>query len=300
MARDDEPFTSRRAEDERREVSLELPEGDLFHDLDPTHDGTDEAQSGVFQGCVAATVAAGMVEYLQGKLATPGGIAILAGILLAVLMTNACHEGGHALAAWWAGDRRPSIRRRATLNPIKHFHWFLTLVMPVLSVIFFGWVLGGARPVLIQHVKIGPRRMALAALAGPAGNFLFCGFAISVMGFALARGWVDRVNPIDTMAWRIVKPAVWYSALLGVVNLVPIPPLDASHVVAMFLPEKLRVVWRLLAPLGILAILGYMLWIGGQLEGLGLGRGSSRWMVDIETKMEDWLHTMGDFWEGRT
>jgi len=88
----------------------------------------------------------------------PGGWGILLGILFLVLMTNACHEGGHALMAWWNGDRRRALLRRCTLNPIVHFHWLLTLVLPVLALYFFGFVVGGARPVMINAGGIGPLR----------------------------------------------------------------------------------------------------------------------------------------------
>ena len=90
---------------------------------------------------------------LDPYLHSPRGWAILAGIIFLILMTNACHEGGHALAAWWGGDRRKALRRRCTLNPLNHFHWFLTLVLPVLSVMFFGFMFGGARPVMVKEVS---------------------------------------------------------------------------------------------------------------------------------------------------
>ena len=70
------------------------------------------------------------------------GLVILFGILFLLLMTNACHEGGHALMAWWMGDRRKAILNRCTLNPLNHFHWFLTLVLPVLSLWLFGFLIG--------------------------------------------------------------------------------------------------------------------------------------------------------------
>ena len=105
---------------------------------------------------------------LDGLLKGPGGGAAVAAIIFLVLMTNACHEGGHALVAWWAGDRRESLRRRCTLNPISHFHWFLTLVLPLISLFFAGMIFGGARPVLIDRGRTGRFGMALAALAGPA------------------------------------------------------------------------------------------------------------------------------------
>lgn len=237
------------------------------------------------------------MPYLQGLLKTPEGWATIAGIIFMLLMTNACHEGGHALSAWWAGDRRPSIRRRCTLNPINHFHWLLTLVLPVLSIWLFGFMVGGARPVLINAGQIGPRRMALVALAGPAGNFLFAGFMVAVFGFAMAQEWIDPVNPISSWAWKITKPAIWFSILLGLLNLVPIPPLDGSRVVAMFMPERVRAVWYALAPLGILVVLFGWLWFSGFLARHGMGEGYPQFLVGLSRRTEDYLFVMSDFWK---
>ena len=98
-----------------------------------------------------------MPDALQKMLSTPTGCLIFGGIVVMILMTNACHEGGHALVAWWCGDRRESIRRRASLNPIKHFHWFLTLVLPLVSLWFLGFILGGHWPISSPKSYITPK-----------------------------------------------------------------------------------------------------------------------------------------------
>ena len=194
---------------------------------------------------------------------TPQGWLLLAGIIFSILMTNACHEGGHALVAWWSGDRRPSIRRRVTLNPIAHFHWFLTLVLPLISMWFFGFMVGGARPVMVNAGKIGPRRMALVALAGPTGNFLFVGFCTFLMGLLLATGVIDEFDQVSSLWWRLLVPATVFSVLLGFLNLTPFPPLDASRVVGMFMGERTRAIWYALAPLGLILVLAVWLWFSG-------------------------------------
>lgn len=228
---------------------------------------------------------------------TPRGWMILGAIIFGILMTNACHEGGHAFAAWCSGDRRQGLRRRVTLNPIVHFHWFLTLVMPVLSIWLMGWVLGGARPVLIDAGRIGPRRMALVALAGPAGNFLFAGFLIGALGFVLHQGWVEPLRATSTVTWRILMPVIWFSVLLGLINLIPFPPLDGSRVVGMFLPEKARYVWYMLAPLGLVAFILCMLWLGGAAASWGWGAGRPDLFLRLEGRLNDYAFEMKDFWD---
>jgi Zn-dependent protease len=220
---------------------------------------------------------------------SPEGWLVLTGIVVLILCTNACHEGGHALLAWWSGDRRPSIRRRVTLNPLVHLHWFLSLVLPVLCIWLFGFVIGGARPVLVDAGRIGPRRMALVALAGPLGNFLFCGFLILLLASAMEFAWIDPANPIASPLWKVAKPALWFSAALGILNLLPLPPLDGSRVVGALLPDRARAFWYRLAPLGLVAVLLLMLWVGGFLQGLGLGGGFPRLFTGLDAKLESYI-----------
>jgi Zn-dependent protease len=224
------------------------------------------------------------------------GWMVLLGIFTLILVTNAFHEGGHAWAAWVSGDRRTDIRRRVTLNPIKHFHWILSLVLPAVSVYFLGWVLGGAKPVLIDAGRIGPRRMAFVGLAGPVGNFLFCGLVIAVLGAALAFDWINSANAIASPLWKIGKPALWFSAALGLFNLLPFPPLDGSRIVGAVLPDRIRGIWYRLAPLGIIGVLAFSLWLGGFLAQYGLGRGHPEVYTGLDAKIDGYITAMSDFW----
>jgi Zn-dependent protease len=203
----------------------------------------------------------------KSHLETPRGWLIIAAMIFLILMTNACHEGGHALAAWWGGDRRPSLRRRCTLNPINHFHWLLTLVMPLVALWLSAGQLmfGGARPVLINRNALGRVKMALAALAGPVGNFLCAGFLIAILGLCWEKEWlgIDRFDQVRSPAFEILKVAIWFSLFLGLLNLIPLPGLDGGHVVGMCLPTKIQRIWYLLTPIGILGLLAILLYYGG-------------------------------------
>lgn len=149
---------------------------------------------------------------------------------------------------------------------------------------------------MLDLSRLTPGRLALVALAGPLGNFLFAGVIIAVVGFCLAVKLIDPLDPLHSTAWRILKPAVWYSAFLGLLNLIPLPPLDGSRVVSLFMPEKVRRIWFLLAPAGLLVFLAAGLWMSGQLARFGLGNGHPEVFVAIETTMESWLFVMYDFW----
>ncbi len=208
---------------------------------------------------------------LQRLLQGPGGWATLAGIIFLILMTNACHEGGHALAAWWAGDRRASLRKRCTLNPLNHFHWFLTLVLPVISLYLAGVIFGGARPVLIDRQRTGRLGMALAALAGPAGNLLCAGFLGMTLAVSVHFQWFgfEPHDRIHTPAWALLKVPIWFSLFLMCLNLLPLPGLDGGHVVGMCLPTPLQRIWYMLTPLGFLAVLGGLFYFAGYLHQWG-------------------------------
>ena len=226
---------------------------------------------------------------------------VLAGVLFALLMTNAFHEGGHALAAWWGGDRRESIRRRCTLNPIRHFHWFLTLVLPLLTIYFFGFGIGGARPVLVDAGRLGARKMAVVAIAGPTGNFLFTGICLVLISTLLHFGAISDLAPLESAWWRILIPGMCFSVMLGFLNLVPIPPLDGSRIVGLFMPERVRMVWYALAPVGLIAVLVLWLWFSGGLYSFGFkafGMGyPSLLMDDLPNAIWEQVDRMQSFWE---
>jgi len=202
----------------------------------------------------------------------PGGWASVAAIIFLILMTNACHEGGHALLAWWTGDRRASIRRRCTLNPITHLHWFLTIVLPVLTLFLAGFIMGGARPVLVDRSRTGRLGMALVALAGPAGNLLFAGFLGLILALAVNLQWfgMSDIDRVHSPGWMIFLAPIWFSLFLMCLNLLPLPGLDGGHVVGMILPDGLQRIWYLLAPLTIVVLLGGMFYYAGLLHQWGL------------------------------
>jgi Zn-dependent protease len=240
-------------------------------------------------------------HYMNGG---PEGWAVLAAIIFLILMTNACHEGGHAFAAWCGGDRRADLRRRCTLNPINHFHWFLTLVLPVgLLLLSQGQFLaGGARPVMIDRGKLGRVRMALAALAGPVGNFLCAGFLMLLLGLAWSQEWFDitQFDQVSSKAYMILKIPIWFCFFLGLLNLAPVPGLDGGHIFAMlFLPDWAQRIWYKLTPLGILIILGTMLWYGGFLRKWGLIETMPtfdviRWIAD---RVEAYTLSAREWWD---
>jgi Zn-dependent protease len=221
---------------------------------------------------------------------------ILAGIVILLLISNALHEAGHAYAAWWAGDRRPAIRNRMTLNPLNHVHWFLTIVLPILSYWLLHWPFGGARPVQVDVGTIGPRRMALVALAGPLGNAVFAVVAAVVTASLMAFGAVDEVDPVRSPVYRVLILSIWFSVTLVAINLIPLPPADGSRVVAMFMPERVRAVYYAMAPVTVIVLIVLVMWGSGFLyqHVPALGGGFPHLFVDAETWVQDQVFVLVD------
>lgn len=160
-------------------------------------------------------------------------------LLVPVLMGITFHEVAHGYVANWLGDPTPRLAGRLTFNPIKHLDLIGALAFVLTRMI--GW----AKPVPVnpRYFRNPVKGMMLVALAGPAMNFLLAGlFALIVHGIEYAG---IGVLP-GSLTFRILEPLAYMAAAgvsvnlaLGVFNLLPIPPLDGSNVLAAFLPPVL-------------------------------------------------------------
>ena len=144
------------------------------------------------------------------------------------------HEYCHAVVAHRLGDRFAAWNGRLTMDPRAHLDPLGSVAMPVIGLVMgwlggFAFIFGWARP-----VPYNPRDLAhrsrdsmLIALAGPAANFALVGvFAL------LIRALVGSGMSLDSPVLQMVAYGVYINALLGVFNLVPIPPLDGSKILA--------------------------------------------------------------------
>lgn len=164
------------------------------------------------------------------------------------------HELAHGLVADRMGDPTPRSMGRLTLNPIKHADPFGSLILPGLLLLpyLFGRggnvVFGYAKPMPVntQYLRNPDRQMTLIALAGPLTNLL-----LAIVG-ALA----FRIVGFDTAVLTDFL-SIWITlnVVLTVFNIMPIPPLDGSKVLAMFLPPRAREVYRSWEPYGALFML---------------------------------------------
>jgi Zn-dependent protease len=219
---------------------------------------------------------------------------VFAGIIVLLLVSNALHEAGHAVAAWLAGDRRDEIRRRMTLNPLNHVHWLLTIVMPILSYWLLKWPFGGAKPVMVDAGRIGPRRMALVALAGPLGNAVFAVVFAVVTAALMAFGVINEIDAVRSPLFKVLILSIWFSVTLVALNLIPLPPADGSRVVGMFMSDRVRAIYYASWPVTVIALIFGMMWATGFLHQHipALGRGYPHLFDKANTWVQDQVFSL--------
>ena len=187
---------------------------------------------------------------------------------LPVLFAITVHEVAHGWVARQLGDPTAMMLGRLTLNPLKHIDPIGTVLVPLILIMLGGVIFGWAKPVPIaaDNLHHPKRDMALVAAAGPTANLLMAFFWALIMKMALLlpHNMMDLALPLTYMGGA----GITINVLLMVLNLLPVPPLDGSRVVAGFLPDPLA--WKfsrieqygliILLLLMVSGILGKILW----------------------------------------
>ncbi len=178
------------------------------------------------------------------------------------------HEMSHGLMSFALGDPTPKREGRISLNPLRHLDPMGVICLVVLH---FGW----AKPVRIapQYYKNRKLGIILVSLAGPVSNFILAFVSLILYGLAIVRLG-------DSKAGYFLQVILWYSAVinvgLGTFNLIPIPPLDGSHVAEELFPPLARFFAgkRNVMPVILVALLMTGLLTGplGQVEGALMDR----------------------------
>jgi len=161
---------------------------------------------------------------------------------VAFLFSTTCHEAAHALAAKSGGDDTAFAGGQVSLNPIPHIQrepWGM-VVIPILSLIVNGSIIGWASaPYNPEWERRHPRRAAWMALAGPATNYTLMLIAAVALRLGWSQGWLhdDPVTGKPDFASSVLRAFFSLNLLLGTFNLLPVPPLDGSTAVMLFMGE---------------------------------------------------------------
>lgn len=171
--------------------------------------------------------------------------------LPAILIAVTFHEYAHGQVADWLGDKTPAFQGRLTLNPLPHIDWIGFLMLVLFK---FGW----AKPVEVNprnfthtNMKTG---MMMVSLAGPGMNLLLAGVGMLILKALFV--WPTAVGM--SLLAPLVLPLIYINIILAVFNLIPVPPLDGSKILAGLLPDSgARLVYSLerYGPLILLVLL---------------------------------------------
>lgn len=171
------------------------------------------------------------------------------GLMLVVLLFSVIvHEVAHGYVAWLNGDPTARIMGRITLNPLPHIDPVGTIFFPLLMLVLgLNFILGWARPVPVNPRNFRHERWGslTVSAAGPLSNLLLA----VLFSYLLQFRWGSPGLVLMCYYGCIIN------IYLALFNLIPIPPLDGSHLVAAFLPEKLARVYGYLEPVGFIIII---------------------------------------------
>src|SRR5271156_3527483 len=190
--------------------------------------------------------------------------------MIAFLFAISVHESAHAWTASRCGDPTARMLGRVSLNPIRHIDLFGTIILPLVAAISGIPLLGWAKP-----TPVDPRNFRhpmlddiLTSVAGPVSNFIVATGALLLLGgislssssghgivMGLLSGF-DGAAP-DSM-WapvaKLLNTLMVINIWLAVFNLIPVPPLDGSHVLRHFLPDSARMVYDRIGIFGLMAL----------------------------------------------
>jgi Zn-dependent protease len=178
---------------------------------------------------------------------------------LPLLFAITVHEAAHGYAARRLGDRTAEMLGRLTLNPIKHIDPVGTLLVPIMLLMSgAGFIFGWAKPVPVspRNFKNPGKDMAMVAAAGPASNLVMALFWAIIM--RLVVGPLSGIGVLADPLFLMAQFGVIINALLAVLNMLPIPPLDGGRVAVGLLPPKASMTLAQVEPYGMWILVGLM------------------------------------------
>jgi Zn-dependent protease len=177
-----------------------------------------------------------------------------------ILYSVILHEISHGWIANKLGDPTAKISGRITLNPISHIDLFMTIILPAILYIFGSPVLfGAAKPIPVNdmNLKQPKRDMALVSLAGPLTNFIIA-FISGIFAKLISNYPGESITIIE----QLLIFSTFTNIFLGIMNIIPIPPLDGSKIIGVFFPDYLFSKWRDIDRIGIFILITLLILFG--------------------------------------
>ena len=175
--------------------------------------------------------------------------------IVPVMLAITVHEAAHGYVADRLGDKTARLAGRVTLNPFKHVDPIGTVVLPLGMYVLTGFMFGWAKPVPVNWRNLGhPKRdSAIVAAAGPLSNF------IMLLGWSLLLAFIPSIAQMSEWAavplFHMARFGILINAILMVLNLLPLLPLDGGRILSAFLPSRLAYQYNKTEPWGFVILL---------------------------------------------
>jgi Zn-dependent protease len=208
-----------------------------------------------------------------------------------LLFSMVAHEYAHGYAALKQGDPTAYQLGRLTWNPLKHIDPFLTVILPILTFFGGGFIFGGAKPVPVvaRNYRNYRRGDIIVSMAGIVTNLAL---AVCCTLLFVVLGLLGRVAPGLTDSLALLQFMMRYGIIINLVlamfNLLPIPPLDGSHVMKYLLPPTWSLRYQRLGMYGIFVLMLLM--------ATGIGRPIFNvWMAPVTLALAVIFRSLGAF-----
>ncbi|MEP7343418.1 MAG: site-2 protease family protein [Acidobacteriota bacterium] len=202
---------------------------------------------------------------------------------IAFILSLSVHESAHALTSYWFGDDTGRLEGRISLNPVVHIDPIGTLVLPLVGFLSVAQglppLIGWAKPVNVNPLNWRKKDLAniMVSAAGPISNLLLALIVFVPLKIMLLNrtvmpnfgqgGRFNLVVPVEGQADWLLPVCTLLSVMLllnvslAVFNMIPIPPLDGSHVLETLMPESFRPAYERIKPFSFYILIGLM-WLG--------------------------------------